>query len=129
LVNLIQGIARGLVGRLAARLLRAETGDQPPFAQLMAASMSASDAQVVDGIARRLADLPITSDEARRIASRLVRLVNDLKTRGVADAQGRIAEFVSQVSRELVLSQNDAATLKRVTEDYAQRELLIGLPV
>lgn len=129
MVNLIQGIARGLVGRLAARLLRAETGDQPPFAQLMAASMSASDAQVVDGIARRLADLPITSDEARRIASRLVRLVNDLKTRGVADAQGRIAEFVSQVSRELVLSQNDAATLKRVTEDYAQRELLIGLPV
>ena len=127
-MNLIQGIARGLVGRLTAGVMRADAGGQPPFAALLAERLNSRDTQAVESLAKRLLDLPVTSDEARGIAAELWKLVEDLKA-APGGAEAKISDFVSRVSRQLMLSPADTARLQSVADSYAERQLLTGLPV
>jgi hypothetical protein len=70
----------------------------------------------------------VTSDEARGIAAELWKLVEDLKT-SPGGAEAKISDFVSRVSRRLMLSPADTQRLQSVADSYAERQILTGLPV
>lgn len=129
MTGLIEGIAGGLVGRLTAKILCADAGDQPSFSEILAARMNASDSDDVDSLAESLSDLPITSEEARSLAKRIIQFINDLKASGGRNAQAKLNAFASRVSESLTLSQSDAARFGGIARAYAKRELSPGLPV
>lgn|GEM_PF-5541804 len=132
--QLLAGIVGGLVGRLAAKFAGSSVGDQPSFASVLAERMSEAETADLEPIAAPLMDLPITSAEARQIASRLKAIVESLRSASSiagfgAKAKKVLADFVSDVSNEYALSQAEVARLKKAVDDYAGKELFQRLPV
>ena len=134
-MSVVAGIVGGLVGSLVEALKSKKTGDQPPFADLLAARLgpaaSAREAEI-DRVAANLRNLPLTSAQVREIATRLVALADGLKAKCAAgsavDFDNAADRFVSGVLNEFTLSQKDAAGLEKSVKSYLKGQSLIRLP-
>ena len=134
-MSVVAGIVGGLVGSLVEALKSRKTGDQPPFAELLASRLSAADRAreaEIDRVAANLRNLPLTSDQVREIAQKLVALADGLKAKCAAgsavDPEMATYRFVSGVLNEFALSQKDAAGLERTAKSYVKGQLPIRLP-
>ena len=134
-MSVVAGVVGGLVGSIIDALKSKKAGDQPPFADLLAARLGAAAAAreaQISRVAATLRNLPLTSDQIHGIAARLVALAEGLSAKRAAgsmvDLDKAADRFISGVLNEFTLAQKNAATLQKSVKSYLKEQLPIGLP-
>lgn len=128
----LTAIGRGRTGPSFADVLRnalppASGAPQGAAAWARSAGM-VREAMKVEYLAGELEDLPVTSDEARRIAVRLWAVVQNLRGADESpdfadEVTSALEGFLSEMSEKFMLSEDDIRQLSQVTNEYMVREL------
>ena len=119
---------RSGAGSFQSALLEAQKAAGHAEAAHRRISAAATERAKIARLAQRLAALPVTCDEANRIAGNLWALVEDLKLSAGREgfeqyARGALTDFVERASRALMLSGEDRAQFARTARGYVDKEL------
>jgi len=147
-VEMLSGIAGGLVGSLISALKSARTGDQPPFAQILAEAqaraasrtgrvgrMHVLDPGEIQSVAADLLEMSmsLSSSEAYGIAAELVAMETRLRQDGGspgfdARAERAIDRFLAKVSRVYGLTESQSNRLEEMARGYLEEKFTQRLP-